>query len=755
MAFESKMAKNGVEMYFEVDKNGKKKRIKPTGAIIIDLALKTRDEYRAKINAERDEILSTPLVSIDAQDAAINAEIELANSNAELDENYVDDSDGNSTATNANISNRFYKVDDNGNLIQISYEQNEAETDLALAKFCGLSAEEYAAIQAEIQLDNTYAEPDQNNIAVSDNNEIKLANKPAKKRYAINPVINVDDEIKFNHLDILITANGELRIDGWFRAKRIETAYRHFRNIMAQAANDIPLLKGWGYESLPPANKISECDGHFYAENGDYLFTNNDPRDTFAVDINEDNFYFFGNFSAETKPLEGFNYDAATEYQPQTHWVNPHNFTITGELSDRNLNGRIIAQRIAREQEQERKELKADGVQYLLIVKIPQLHPFRTHDFKLATANYKSFDALKKLGGSRINDNVWRIEDIDGNFIANGFGVADFNNFFYHKVESTLTDNMILAKQITDKLGNLLVKFSHAGEGNNGGLALHYDTFTDFNDEFGTLTRLVEVFTDRHNFILDHVNFITGYGDEKKVEQFFFHHDDFNATDDFNDKLAKLKDNVAKATALRDAKQAALDKAQEEFLQADAALEDANRQIIQLGEDKARELRDTLFTTELLNAHKMTITAQNGNSHLTKLKTLCINFDCFDHNFFITVDKEASVITFKLATYDTTEQVTCAVNLLIDAIKRGVSEFKFPTPDELKPQEPTNKQINDSLIRAMETNFKNIQAHLLNNDINAAVAELILYHICDNALLRKEVTSCTLTNSLSGSNSAA
>lgn len=351
---------------------------------------------------------------------------------------------------------------------------------------------------------------------------------------------------------------------------------------------------------------------------------------------------------------------------PQTNWVNPHDFTVTGDLSDRNLNGRIIAQRIARELDLERKEMKADGVQYLLIVKTSQLHPFRFHDFKLATASYKSLDALKKLGGSRINDNDWRVETIDGNLIANGNGVDDFNNFFNHKEEVALTD-------------------------------------------------------------------------------------------DFNAKLTALKANANDAKANLAEKQAALDKAQEEFLQADATLEDVNRQIIQLGEDKAKELRDTLFTTELLNAPKMTITAQNGNSHLTKLKTLYINFDYCDHNFFITVDKEASVITFKLATYDTTEQVTCAVNLLIDAIKRGDKEFTFPTPDELKPQqqESTDKQINDSLIRAVETNLKNIQAHLQAADNNAFNRELELYQICRKALFRKEVTSCTPTKPVSSANSAA
>lgn len=550
-----------------------------------------------KIKAERDELLSTPLTTADAIDAAADAEIELANSNAELDENNVDDSDGN-TDVNTDDSNDV-NTDFNNEVDTDNNTDNNVNNEVIAesAQASGLTFEECMATIAGLTLSEYLAKQEQEEMAFQ-------AHKLKMKIDALkNGILHREANINGNGVTINDILNNHWK-------PNTNDGYEEWANeLAAEIAHDL--------------NKITTLQAQLAK-----LIPN-----------------------PET---------------PQTNWVNPHDFTVTGDLSDRNLNGRIIAQRIARELDLERKEMKADGVQYLLIVKTSQLHPFRFHDFKLATASYKSLDALKKLGGSRINDNDWRVETIDGNLIANGNGVDDFNNFFNHKEEVALTD-------------------------------------------------------------------------------------------DFNAKLAALQANANDAKANLAEKQAALDKAQEEFLQADAALEDVNRQIIQLGEDKAKELRDTLFTTELLNAPKMTITAQNGNPHLTKLRTIYISFDCFDHNFFITVDKEASVITFKLAAYDTTEQVTRAVNLLIDAIKRGDKEFTFPTPDELKPQaqESTDKQINDSLIRAVETNLKNIQAHLQAADNNAFNRELELYQICRKALFRKEVTSCTPTKPVSSANSAA
>ena len=390
--------------------------------------------------------------------------------------------------------------------------------------------------------------------------------------------------------------------------------------------------------------------------------------------------------------------ELATDYQHQTNWENPHDFTITGDLSGRNLNGRFIAANVALEQEQELRELKADGVQFLLKVKTPQMHPYTNFYFQNVINSYKSFDALKKLGRNKIDECDWRIESIDGKLIAKGTGSNEFNNFANAKEEVTLTDNMILAQKITDKLGSLLVKFSHANEGDDGGLALHYDTFKDEHDEFGTLTRVVEVFTDQTNFILDHVNFITGYGDDKKVEKFFFKRDDFS---DFEQHLL------------------ALQKEQE-----DAYPEEVKA--------LNRDLAQSNLTAPNMHLHIYNNDFHIGSFCGVELSKLHVKSFVTDKIHF-----NVCYASEPLEHYDTFEEVTAAIDHFKDAIKRGATQFKFPTSDELNL--PTDKQINDSLVRAMETNLKNIQAHLLNNDINAAIAELNLYHICDNALLRKEV----------------
>ena len=133
---------------------------------------------------------------------------------------------------------------------------------------------------------------------------------------------------------------------------------------------------------------------------------------------------------------------ATADYQPQTNWENPHDFTITGDLSDRNINGRITAQRNAFKQEQEIREMKADGVQHLLKVKITQMHTYTNFYFETVIHPYKSLDALKDFGVNKIHEHDWRIETIDGKLIAKGTGSDDFKIFTNAKAETALTSNL-------------------------------------------------------------------------------------------------------------------------------------------------------------------------------------------------------------------------------------------------------------------------------------------------------------------------
>lgn len=543
---------------------------------ILSTPLVTAEAHDAATDAELEEILSTPLVTIEAQDAAIDAEIEMANAdNSELDENHVDDTD---TDNNRNITvnngadawaiiGKHFPEGVNFKCVSKGFNREDvfSYTNDEVIYVVATCTPDNSRIEC-IEVINTNESGSDRHvltiyIAHDTQAKIELANKNAKKLYTINPVIDSDDDIKFNRLDILITPDGGLRIDGHFQCKNIETAYRRLVKIMTQAANDIPQLKGW--DCWLPANKITADNGSFFNENGDLLFTDNDPRDTLAVDINEDTFYFFANFSPCVKPLDGFNYGMATDYQPQTNWENPHDFTITGDLSDRNINGRIAA--------------------------------------------------------------------------------------FNHKEEVTLTDNMKLAKQITDKLGSLLVKFSHANEGNDGGLALHYETFKDEHDEFGTLTHFVEVFTDKTNFILDHVNFITGYGDDKKVEKFFFKRDDFS---DFEQHLL------------------ALQKEQE-----DAYPEEVKA--------LNRDLAQSNLTAPNMHLHIYNNDFHIGSFCGVELSKLHVKSFVTDKIHF-----NVCYASEPLEHYDTFVEVTAAVNQFKDAISRGDKEFTFPTADKLNQPVP-------------------------------------------------------------------
>ncbi|MBR4031099.1 MAG: hypothetical protein IKJ07_00005, partial [Clostridia bacterium] len=69
-----------------------------------------------------------------------------------------------------------------------------------------------------------------------------------------------------------------------------------FRKIMAQAAADVPELKGW--DAWEPAKKLTFDDTEkvWLNENGDMIFDTKYAVETLNVDINEDNIYIWGTF---------------------------------------------------------------------------------------------------------------------------------------------------------------------------------------------------------------------------------------------------------------------------------------------------------------------------------------------------------------------------------------------------------------------------------------------------------------------------
>lgn len=257
-----------------------------------------------------------------------------------------------------------------------------------------------------------------------------------------------------------------------------------------------------------------------------------------------------------------------------------------------------------------------------------------------------------------------------------------------------LTVNQKLAAQIVAKIGNLIVKCDSGEYGTRKGQVISYDTYVDKKDEFGTNLHFREVFTDEDSFILDHVNLINGYDENKTVETFYFTKPETTAeksapVDDFEAKIAELKSNVDAAQADYDAKSA-----ERQRLQAaveDAKIEEnilyenlrvATSEFDRFGDAKARELRENLITGEILATRDLIIYNQTGSVYLPALKNLGVWF--INGKFEFHCDKEASNIIYHFATYDTPAQVKRVINRLKFAIECGDKEFQFPTIDELK-----------------------------------------------------------------------
>ena len=170
-------------------------------------------------------------------------------------------------------------------------------------------------------------------------------NKKARKPYSINPVIDEDSPVKFNHVDICIE-NDVLKISGLFECKNIETAYRRFRKIMAQVATEVPKLEGW--DEWEPAKKLTfdETEKIWLNENGEMIFDTKYTTNILNVDINEDTIYIWGTFYTTAEAYRAAHPEepncnielevdntVEAEYKPQTAWENPHDFTTVGNLN--------------------------------------------------------------------------------------------------------------------------------------------------------------------------------------------------------------------------------------------------------------------------------------------------------------------------------------------------------------------------------------------------------------------------------------
>lgn len=161
--------------------------------------------------------------------------------------------------------------------------------------------------------------------------------------------------------------------------------------------------------------------------------------------------------------------------------------------------------------------------------------------------------------------------------------------------------------------------------------------------------------------------------------------------DDFKAQLSALKAKAADAHNAEQAAQRLLDEAEAAYKKAedshrDAYLDAHNADVAikKFLADKAKELRDNLLDDDIFNG-KIAIIAQGGKRFdEPELGQIWIDVTP-DQKFLI------NSCTKFFATYDTPAQVTAAVELLRDAIKRGDSEFAFPTVAELEATDAVNK----------------------------------------------------------------
>lgn len=144
---------------------------------------------------------------------------------------------------------------------------------------------------------------------------------------------------------------------------------------------------------------------------------------------------------------------------------------------------------------------------------------------------------------------------------------------------------------------------------------------------------------------------------------------------DFSSQLEELKIQQAVAQFDYEQKKIAFLNAQKAKQDAANKLDSIERQIDELRTNAVKVLNETLITEDLILAPQMQVTNYNGDSRLTNFNQITI--------FTIGEKFHISCEWFPLGEYDTPEQVTLVINRLKDAIKRGDNRFKFPNVDEL------------------------------------------------------------------------
>lgn len=238
-------------------------------------------------------------------------------------------------------------------------------------------------------------------------------------------------------------------------------------------------------------------------------------------------------------------------------------------------------------------------------------------------------------------------------------------------------------------------------------------------------------------------------------------------TDDFDAKIVELKADLDRKSIELDKANAELFKARELAREAEQKAdkaEDAKFKAkfawLQALSDKSKALTATLITPDIIYAKNFkSITIQKGNK-ISAFSFFAMRISNYGKGWEI----NSGFVTY--GKYDNTAQVTAVINRLKDAIKRGDTEFKFSTVEELiKPPEVDNTESDnptptetkkdfrdrytDSLIHAMKINLEKFQEFCRVKNLVKAQNEMKLYTICSRAMSKLwATTDKSLTNSI-------
>ncbi len=531
---------------------------------------------------------------------------------------------------------------------------------------------------------------------------------PADKGYNINPDF---DKIKFNHVNIYTDKSGQVRFDGIFQCKKVETAYRRFRKIMLQVNADHPELNLGGENDWLPAEKIelvpsTEHQGLFfgYNETGDLLFADSN-EDSLALDINEDSFYFFGKFNAESPAVVTSEETADAETETATDTPAPHEETATG------LNATVDSGAKA-------FELVAkyfpNGLKFGVFVKgDPGKDVFTfeggkdRHLFVVCTLDNSRVELLVAVDANSnrkpllVTIKPPEINEVD----ADEYAISE--DAFNFAVEYEIEEAEIAALEARSRariLANetLKIRYDKAKtqvkyERYENGYCGWYFKGKNRDNWECNVTKATACLTryglSRFEFIIFSENEpaviadeIDGY-DENQAEiaaDPWFNRNGESREDEFAEKMAALTDELKEANAActeackrREIKRKEYNAACEAVEDAEILVDRKREAIAKFGRACAKDLSEKLFDDVLIFSPTMKVINQEGNTCETNFEQIQVFFHDTNLDFYVTTD------WIHLGEYDTPAQVETVISELKAAIERGDSEFKFPTVDEL------------------------------------------------------------------------